>query len=97
MKKVVVMMVVMLGFAAQSHADSIYGSCTTGEGKVCSQEIYTVSTSWNSKKAFPNKSGKYELDLGSSIKNQKIEVYCNGKSQGSVTVSGDTRFDVVCR
>lgn len=94
MKKVLVLMVVMVGFAVQSYADSIYGSCTNSEGRSCTQNVHTVSTDWNSKKAFP-KDGRYELELG-SVKS-KVEVYCNGKSQGSVYVSGATRLDVVCK
>lgn len=41
----------------------------------------TVSTSWNSTKAYP-KNGSYQLDMGSSACGQSADVYVNGNSLG---------------
>ncbi|WP_295391910.1 hypothetical protein [uncultured Thiodictyon sp.] len=49
----------------------------------------TVSTSWNSTKAYP-KNGGYQLDMGSSACGQSADVYVNGNSLGrhSIPSSG---------
>ena len=46
----------------------------------------TVSTSWNSNKAYP-KRGMFTLDLGSNPK-RSITVYLDGKQAASVYVDG---------
>ncbi len=45
----------------------------------------TISTSWNSKKAFP-RGGSYQLDLGSGVCGQSITVYLNGNQGQQVRV-----------
>ena len=52
-----------------------------------------ISTSWNSKKAFP-RNGQYRLCLGSNPKGE-ITVYLNGSTYAKVYVNGDTRLDIV--
>jgi len=52
----------------------------------------TVSTSWNSNKAFP-RDGKYSLDLGADPR-QRITVYVDGMRVAEVQVNGDTRLDI---
>lgn len=79
---------------AAAMADSIYGDCTYESGSKCGGSVY-ISTSWNSKRAYPA-SGRYTLDFGKKL-GTRITVYCNGNTVGTVHVSGATRFDVVCR
>ena len=74
--------------------DSIYGKCRYEDGSKAGSEV-KISTSWNSKKAYPS-GGSYTLDFGGSVK-KSITVYCNGKSVGRVYVSGSTRLDIVVR
>jgi len=75
-------------------ADTIYGKCCYKDGSKAGSEV-KISTSWNSKKAYPS-GGSYTLDFGGSVK-KSITVYCNGKSVGRVYVSGSTRLDIVVR
>lgn len=86
----------VLLFASTAYADSIYGSCRTTSGEKCMKSNHTISTSWNSKKGYPNSRGNYEIDFGKSV-GQRITVYCDGSKVGTVRVHGRTRFDVVCR
>jgi hypothetical protein len=57
-----------------------------------------VSTSWNNKKAYPH-DGYYNLDLGSSVCGENIEVYVNGYSIGrrSIPRDGNARVDFVLK
>ena len=64
------------------------GSAINGTGR--------ISTSWNSKKAFPRK-GRYRLDLGSSVCGEKITVYLDGNQGQRVRVNGWTRVNFVRR
>lgn len=72
-------------------ADSMYGKCTHKDGSKAGKSN-TISTSWNSKKAYP-KNGQYRLDFGGKV-GKTITVYCNGKKVGTVNVSGSKRFDI---
>ncbi len=81
--------------AGAATADSIYGSCYNKAGEACDYKVHRISTSWNSKKAFPA-DGRYELDFGGSV-GTRITVYCDGDNVGDVAVNGSTRFDVYCR
>jgi len=64
------------------------GSAIDGSGR--------ISTSWNSKKAYPRR-GEYRLDLGSSVCGEKITVYLDGNQGQRVRVDGWTRVDFVRR
>lgn len=77
-------------------ADAIYGQCYSKSGEKCAKSNHTISTSWNSKKAYPDSSGMYNLDFGGSV-GKTITVYCDGSSVGSVYVSGDVKFNVHCK
>ncbi len=58
----------------------------------------TVSTSWNSEKAFPRK-GYYTLDLGSSACGESVEVYVNGYSIGRhrIPSSGNATVNITLK
>ena len=84
----------VFALAGSAFADSISGKCVTKSGNKCSGG-HTISTSWNSKKAFPS-NGRYKLDFGKKV-GKRVTVYCDGKKVGSVSVSGSTTFDVRCR
>jgi hypothetical protein len=81
--------------AGGAAADTIFGHCYNKTGQPCDYKVHRISTSWNSKKAFPA-DGRYELDFGGSV-GTRITVYCDGKNVGDVSVRGFTRFDVHCR
>lgn len=91
-------------FASHSFSCGIEGSALrTGGSKV--NGTATVSTSWNSKKAFPRK-GQYQLDLGSSVCGKKITVFVNGYDIGryrlpnngyatvNITLKGSSNYPV---
>lgn len=52
----------------------------------------TISTSWNSNKAYP-RNGQYALDLGGNPR-QKITVYVDGNHYDEVYVDGDTYLPI---
>ena len=54
----------------------------------------TVSTTWNSKKAFP-RDGKYRLNLGSSACGERITVFLDGREVGCFEVDGWTTVNLV--
>ncbi len=58
----------------------------------------TVSTSWNSKKAFP-RDGYYTLDLGSSACGESVDVYVNGYSIGRYKIpkSGNATVNITLK
>jgi len=85
---------VLLGGAGLAAADSIYGDCQWKDGSKCGGAV-RISTSWNSKKAYP-KNGRYTLQFDGKVR-KTITVYCNGSTVGTVYVSGSTRLDIVCR
>ncbi len=70
---------------------NIYGSALGRDGSKIDGSG-TVSTSWNSNKAYP-KNGQYSLDLGSNP-NQSITVYLDGMTQGTVFVNGSAQFNI---
>lgn len=72
-------------------AACIYGSAVNGDGSKIDGSA-RVSTSWNSKKAYP-RNGKYELCLGSNP-GKSITVYVNGSTYANVYVNGDTRLNI---
>lgn len=76
---------------ASAMADSLVGTCKYKDGSKADGTV-TVSTSWNSKKAYPKK-GDYELDFGAKI-GKKVTVYVNGKKYTEIEVKGRTRLDI---
>jgi len=80
--------VIMTGSAL---ADSIYGKCLHKDGSKAGKSN-KISTSWNSKLAYPN-NGEYKFDFGGKV-GKTITVYCNGTKVGTVYVSGSTRYDI---
>jgi len=74
--------------AGAAAACSIEGMVTWSDGSKSSGTT-VISTSWNSKKAYP-KDGFYSLDLGKEACGQKITVYLDGNQPRQVTVTGRT-------
>jgi hypothetical protein len=75
----------------------IEGKATrTGGSKVSGTA--RVSTSWNNKDAYP-RDGYYNLDLGSGVCGENIEVFVNGNSIGrrSIPRDGNARVDFVLK
>jgi hypothetical protein len=70
---------------------SIHGSAHRSDGSKIDGTA-TVSTSWNSNKAYP-RAGHYRLNLGSNP-HQTITVYVDGNTYTVVHVDGDTRVDI---
>ena len=89
-------LMLIIAFSTVAFADAIYGACYGKSGEKCLKGNHTISTSWNSKKAYPDSSGQYYLDLGGSV-DKTITVYCDGNSVGSIHVNGDKKFNVHCR
>jgi len=85
-------LVVCIVMTSSALADSIYGKCTHKDGSKAGNSN-KISTSWNSKVAYPN-NGEYKLDFGGKV-GKTITVYCNGTKVGTVNVSGSKRYDVV--
>jgi hypothetical protein len=79
-------------FVSGARADALFGKCTHKDGSKAGNSN-TISTSWNSKKAYP-KNGNYTLDFGGKV-DKTITVYCNGTKVGTVYVSGSTRFNII--
>ena len=97
MKKFFILALVTLVIAssiAYASDACIYGTAVYPDGSKSDGEA-SISTSWNSKKAYP-KNGKYRLCLGSNPK-KKITIYVNGKKYTELYVNGDTRLDIVIR
>ena len=97
MKKTVLVSVVVSGLflAAQAFACGIQGTAVNSDGSKING-TGKISTSWNSKKAFPKK-GEYSLDLGSSVCGETITVYLDGNNGRKVTVKGWTTVNFVRR
>jgi len=82
-------------FALNTEACSIEGYVTWSDGSK-SDGTSTISTSWNSEKAYP-RNGYYQLDLGSSACGEKITVYVNGNQGKEVRVTGSTQVNFTIR
>jgi len=90
MKKMSVATCVAVGvlLSGQAFACGIQGTAVNSDGsKIDGSGV--ISTSWNSKKAYP-KNGTYSLDLGSSVCGETITVYLDGNQGKRVTVNGWT-------
>lgn len=72
-------------------ADVLYGSCKYKDGSKADGTV-TISTRWNSKKAFP-KNGDYRLDFAGTV-GKTITVYVNGTKYTTIEVKGETRLDI---
>ena len=98
MKKFYVIIFVMLVAVAIGVAYAgdacIYGTAVNSDGSKIDGTC-TVSTSWNSQKAYP-KNGEYRLCLGSNP-NQKITIYVDGNTYATLYVNGNTRLDIIRR
>lgn len=70
---------------------AIYGTARRSDGSKIDGTA-TVSTSWNSNKAYP-RGGQYRLDLGSNPR-QTVTLYVDGSTYTVVHVDGDTRVDI---
>ena len=70
---------------------AIYGSAVRGDGSKIDGTA-TVSSSWNSNKAYPH-GGHYRLDLGGNPR-QAVTLYVDGSTYTVVHVDGDTRVDI---
>ena len=97
MKKIFVLSLITLFFAsafAYAGDACIYGTAVYPDGSKSDGEA-TISTSWNSKKAYP-RNGKYRLCLGSNPKTT-ITVYVNGMKYKELYVDGDKELNIVIR
>jgi hypothetical protein len=96
-KQIVGIIAVSSIMAGNVFACGIEGTATRTDGSKVDGTA-TVSTSWNSKKAYP-KDGYYELDLGSSVCGEEITVYVNGYKLREVRIpnSGNARVDFVLK
>ena len=94
MKKIITISMFLSMFSVSAFAGDacLYGNATWRSGSKIDGSS-RVSTSWNSKKAYP-KNGRYRLCLGSNP-NKKITVYLNGSTYTKIYVNGDTRLDIV--
>ena len=70
---------------------AIYGTARRPDGSKVDGTA-TVSTSWNSNKAYPH-GGHYRLELGSNPRCD-VTVYVDGSTYTVVRVDGDTRVDI---
>lgn len=94
MKKVVITAILVVAPISLAWAEDacLYGSARWKDGSKIDGST-TVSTSYNSKKAFPKK-GEYKLCFGSNP-NKRVTVYLDGMTYAEVLVKGNTRFDIV--
>lgn len=78
-------------------ACGVQGNATRTDGSKVDGTA-TVSSSWNSTKAYP-RGGFYSLDLGSGACGQRVTVYVNGQELGQVRLpnSGNVRADFVLK
>jgi len=75
-----------LGMASNGYPCGIQGTAVNSDGSKIDGSG-TISTSWNSKKAYP-RNGTYNLDLGSSVCGERITVYLDGNDGHEVRVDG---------
>ena len=97
MKKALLVSLVVSGLflGSQALAYGIQGTAVNSDGSKI-DGTGTISTSWNSKKAYP-RNGEYSLDLGSSVCGETITVYLDGNNGRKVTVKGWTTVNFVRR
>ena len=95
MKKTLLGVGMGMVFTVQSFACGIQGTAVNSDGSKIDGSG-TISTSWNSKKAFP-RNGSYSLDLGSSVCGESITVYLDGNQGKRVRVNGWTTVNYVRR
>ena len=86
MKKMSMAAGIALGclLSGQVLACGIQGTAVNADGSKINGAV-TVSTTWNSKKAFPRE-GKYRLDLGSRICGERATVFLDGREVGRFKV-----------
>ena len=85
MLKIALSVFAIASFAASSAmACGVEGTAVNSDGSKING-TGTISTSWNSKKAFP-RSGSYRLDLGGSVCGSSITVYLDGNQGQRVRV-----------
>lgn len=84
----------VLSVSAWAGDACLHGSAVNGDGSKIEGSA-TISTSWNSRKAYPRK-GRYELCLGSNP-GKSITVYVDGSRYSKVHVDGNTRLNIVRR
>lgn len=92
MKKTLITLSLLI-ISIPSYACGIQGTAVNSDGSKIDGSG-TVTTSWNSQKAFP-KNGTYSLDLGSRACGEKVTVYLNdgGQSQ-TVRLDGWTTVNL---
>jgi hypothetical protein len=78
--------------AATTFADTLSGTCKRADGSKVDGTA-TISTSWNSKKAFPQ-GGLYRLDFGGKV-GKTITVYVDGQRYTVIKVDGDAILNIV--
>ena len=90
-------LLVLCAQAASAWACGIEGMVRWSDGSK-SNKSTTVSTSWNSDKAYPS-NGRYTLELGSSACGQSMTVYLDGNQGRRVTLpsSGNARVDFTAK
>ncbi len=93
MKTIVCTALFIAASATAAAACGIQGTAYTAGGSKI-DGTSAVSTSWNSKKAYP-KNGRYRLDLGNGVCGQKITVYLDGRASREVRVDGWTEVNLV--
>lgn len=100
-RKVILVLLVSATFMAvqvsSAFACGIEGTVKWSDGSK-SDGSTKVSTSWNSKKAYP-KNGRYKLELGSGACGKSMTVYLNGNQGKRITLpsSGNARVDFVAK
>lgn len=85
----------VLLLSCPTYACGIKGSVVNSDGSRV-DGTSAISTSWNSKKAYPRK-GTYRLDLGSSVCGKRITVYLDHNQGKTITVNGWVTVNYVRR
>ena len=97
MKKMSMAAGIALGclLSAQVLACGIKGTAVHPDGSKVNGTS-TVSTTWNSKVAFP-RDGKYRLELGPNACGERTTVFLDGREVGRFKVDGWTTVNLVTR
>ncbi len=97
MKKMLFAGVILAGgiCVSQAVACGIQGRAVNSDGSKIDGTA-TISTSWNSKKAYP-KDGRYVLEMGNNVCGETITVYIDGNQGKKVKVKGMTTVNFVRR